>query len=75
MRNFPMRNFLMPHSTQIDRVAGGPFFMVTASMSRDAVLAWHLTQQISTASDVVVISGVPEVGSGGNCNPSLRLLT
>ena len=40
----PMRNFLVPHSTQMERVAGRPFFMVTASMSREAVLAWHLTQ-------------------------------
>ena len=40
----PMRNFLVPHSTQMDRVAGRPFFMVTASMSRDAVLALHFTQ-------------------------------
>ena len=40
----PMRNFLVPHSTQTDRVAGRPFFMVTASMSLDAVLALHLTQ-------------------------------
>ena len=39
-----MRNFLVPQSVQMDRVAGRPFFMVTASMSRDAVLAWHLTQ-------------------------------
>ena len=28
-----MRNFLVPQSTQIDRVAGRPFFMVMASMS------------------------------------------
>ena len=28
-----MRNFLVPHSVQTARVAGRPFFMVTASMS------------------------------------------
>ena len=39
-----MRNFLVPHSVQVKRVAGRPFFMVTASMSREAVLALHLTQ-------------------------------
>ena len=39
-----MRNFLVPHSTQMDRVAGLPFFMVTAAMSLDAVLAWHFTK-------------------------------
>ena len=39
-----MRNFLVPHSTQVDRVAGRPFFMVTASMSCDAVFALHFTQ-------------------------------
>ena len=39
-----MRNFFVPHSTQTERVAGRPFFMVTASMSLDAVLALHLTQ-------------------------------
>ena len=32
-----MRNFLVPHSVQVDRVAGRPFFMVTASMSLDTV--------------------------------------
>ena len=40
----PMRNFLVPHSVQVDRVAGRPFFMVTASMSFEPVLALHLTQ-------------------------------
>ena len=39
-----MRNFLVLHSTQTARVAGRPFFMVTASMSLDAVLALHFTQ-------------------------------
>ena len=39
-----MRNFLVPQSTQTDRVAGRPFFMVTASMSLEPVLALHLTQ-------------------------------
>ncbi len=40
----PMRNFFVPHSSQVDRMAGLPFFMVTASMSRDAVLALQSTQ-------------------------------
>ena len=39
-----MRNFLVPHSTQVDRVAGRPFCMVTASTSLEAVLALHFTQ-------------------------------
>ena len=52
-----MRKFLVPQSTQMDRVAARPFFMVTASMSLEAVLALHLTQEISTASDGVVIVG------------------
>ena len=34
-----MRNFFVPQSTQVAWVAGRPFFMVTASTSRDAVLA------------------------------------
>ena len=34
-----MRNFFVPQSTQVDRVAARPFFMVTASMSLEAVLA------------------------------------
>ena len=33
-----MRNFFMPQSTQVARVAGRSFFMVTASMSLKAVL-------------------------------------
>ena len=33
-----MRNFLVPQSTQVDRVAARPFFMVTASISLEAVL-------------------------------------
>ena len=40
----PMRNFLAPHSVQMERAAGRPIFMVTDSMSRDGVLALHLTQ-------------------------------
>ena len=40
----PMRNFLVPHSVQVERVAARPFFMVTASMSFEAVLALHFTQ-------------------------------
>ena len=40
----PMRNFLVSHSTQTERVAARPFFMVTASMSFEEVLALHLTQ-------------------------------
>ena len=39
-----MLNFFVPHPVQVDRVAGPPFFMVTASMSREAVWALHLTQ-------------------------------
>ena len=39
-----MRNFFAPHSVQVERVAGRPFFMVTASMSLDGVRALHLTQ-------------------------------
>ncbi len=31
-------------SAQTERVPGRPFFMVTGSMSRDAVLTLHLTQ-------------------------------
>ena len=52
-----MRNFLVPQSTQVDRVAARPFFMVTASMSLEAVLALQLTQYISPASEGVVIVG------------------
>ena len=37
-----MRNFFVPHSTQMDRVAARPFFMVTASMSLEAVLGLAL---------------------------------
>ena len=33
-----MRNFFVPQSTQVARAAGRPFFMVTASMSLEAVL-------------------------------------
>ena len=39
-----MRNFLVPQSTRVDRVAARPFFMVMVSMSLEAVLALHLTQ-------------------------------
>ena len=34
-----MRDFLVSHPTQVDRVAGRPFFMETASMSFEPVLA------------------------------------
>ena len=40
----PMRDFLAPHSIQVEWVAGRPFFMVMASTSQDVVLAWHVTQ-------------------------------
>ena len=40
----PIRNFLVPQSAQTARVDGRPFFMVTASMSVDAVFILHLTQ-------------------------------
>jgi len=43
-------------------VAGRPFFMVTASVSRDAVLALHLTQLVATGSDGVVVGGTPRMG-------------
>ena len=33
----PMRNFFVPHSTQTARVAGRPFFMVTASIFLEPV--------------------------------------
>ena len=39
-----MRNFLAPQSTQVERVAARPFFMMTASMSREGVLALHFTR-------------------------------
>ena len=69
-----MRNFLVPQSTQVDRVAARPFFMVTASMSRDAVLALHLTQYISTGSEGVAVIGGSWSGNGCfHCNaPPLR---
>ena len=51
----PMRNFFVPQSTQMDRVAGRPFFMVMASMSFDAVLALHFMQKISVVSEGVVM--------------------
>ena len=50
-----MRNLLVPHSTQTALAAGRPFFMVTASMSLDPVLALHLTQKISTDSEEEVM--------------------
>ena len=52
-----MRNFLVPHSTQTERVAGRPFFMVTASMSLEPVLTLHLTQKISTDSEEEEVMG------------------
>ena len=60
-----MRASVLPHPAQMDRVAGRPFSMVTASMSRELVMAMHLMQQISVPSEVVVIgrnswNGVPE---------------
>ena len=69
-----MRNFLVPQSTQMDRVAARPFFMVTASMSREAVLALHLTQYISTGSEGVAVIGGSWSGNGClHCNaPPLR---
>ena len=68
-----MRNFLVPQSMQMDRVAGRPFFMVMASMSRDAVLALHFTQKISMVSEGVVMGGSPERNGGWNCTPRWRL--
>ena len=44
-----MRNFFVPHSAQVDRVAARPFFMVMASMSLDGVLALHFMQKIWVA--------------------------
>ena len=40
----PMRDFLVPQSTQIALVAGRPFFRVTAWTSFDPVLALHFKQ-------------------------------
>ena len=40
----PMRNFLVPQTTQVAWAAARPFFMVTAFRSADSVLALHLTQ-------------------------------
>jgi len=57
-----MRNFLVPHSVQTDRVAGRPFFMVTASMSLESVLALHLTQKISMDSEGVVMDENSGIG-------------
>ena len=53
-----MRNFLVPHSTQMDRVAGRPFFM----------------QKISTAPDgVVIVLNFWTENGGGNCTSRTRL--
>ena len=69
-----MRNFLVPQSTQVDRVAARPFFMVTASMSLECGLGLAL--------DAVDLTGF---GRGGHswtllgkngcrhCNPPRRL--
>ena len=46
----PMRNFLVPHSVQTERVAGRPFFIVTASMSRHAVPS--IVRTVATVLDV-----------------------
>ena len=51
----PMRDFLVPQSTQIALVAGRPFLRVTAWTSFDPVLALHFKQYISGASGEVVI--------------------
>ena len=40
----PMRDFLVPQSTQIALVAGRPFFTVTARTSFDPVLVLHFKQ-------------------------------
>ena len=45
-----MRNFLVPHSVQTERVAGRPFFIVTASMSRHAVPS--IVRTVATVLDV-----------------------
>ena len=58
----PMRNFLVPHSVQMDRVAGRPFFMVTASMSLDAVLALHFTQKTRLPRTVWSSTASPAMG-------------
>ena len=52
-----MRNFFVPHSTQMDRVAGRPFFMVTASMSRGGGLGLAL--------DAVNLNGFGRSGHRG----------
>ena len=36
----PMRNFLVPHGTQVARVARRPFFMVTASRTLPCSISW-----------------------------------
>ena len=53
-------DFFVLHSKPVDRVAGRPFLMVTASISVYTVLARHLTQKISTDWDGVVIIGIPQ---------------
>ena len=74
-----MRNFLVPHSTQTERVAGRPFFMVTASMSLDpgfglalhAVnldrFGWVWTWVNSPASDDIILT---HVAAGSAATPS-----
>ena len=46
-----MWNFLVPHSTQMDRTAGRPFFMVTASMPLEAGLCLTLAERYRQACD------------------------
>ena len=58
----PIRNFLVPHSVQTALAAGRPFFMVTASMSLDPVLALHFTQKISMDSEGVVMDENSGIG-------------
>ena len=60
-----MGNFLMSHSLWVERVAGRSSFMVTASLSREAVLTLHFTQEISTATGGLIMDescgmGLPE---------------
>ena len=52
----PIRNFLVPQSTQIALVAARPFFMVTLSISLDSVFTLHLTQNIAFWVVVVIPS-------------------
>jgi hypothetical protein len=41
-------------------VPGRPFFTVTVTVSRDAVLALHLTQKITAGWGGVVVTATPE---------------